>query len=280
MTSQAPQSDAAAIPPGVDPAVPSPARMYDLMLGGTHHFPSDRAALEQLRAVSPDAEDAAWANRSFHQRVARWLALRGIRQFIDVGSGLPTVGNTHEVVRRAAPGAHVLYVDIDPMVRAYSAQLLADDGTTAVLTADVRDPASILDSPELRTVIDLTRPVGLLMTAVLHFVADDADPCSLVRRYVEALAPGSYLALTHGTCTGLPRRLIDAGIETFASSTASFRLRDREYITRFFDGLEIVPPSADALPAVVHPGAWDADDLHLSSSGGSLWWLGAVARRP
>src|ERR1700735_84732 len=184
-------------PPGIDPATPSPARMYDYVLGGTHNFPADRQAAERVRAQSPDLEDAAWVNRAFHQRAARWMAAEcGIRQFIDIGSGLPTLANTHDIVQEIAPQARVVYVDIDPMVRAYAAELLADDGTTAVVTADVRDPDRVLDDPELRALIDFAQPAGLLLTAVLHFVADSSDPWGLVARYAAALAPGSYLALS------------------------------------------------------------------------------------
>jgi hypothetical protein len=138
-------SEAERIPAGVDPMTPSPARIYDYVLGGTHNFAVDQAAAEQIRAQTPDLRDAAWANRSFHQRAARWLAAeRGISQFIDLGSGLPVPGNTHDVVQAVDPRARVLYVDIDPMVRAYAAELLADDGTTAVVTADLLAPGSYL----------------------------------------------------------------------------------------------------------------------------------------
>jgi len=138
-------------PAGVDPATPSPARMYDYMLAGKHNFQSDRDAVERFRAQMPDLGDAAWANRAFHQRAARWLAAdRGIRQFIDIGSGLPIDGNTHDIVQAVAPGARVVYVDHDPMLVAYADELLTDDGSTAVIQADLRDPDALLAEPGLR----------------------------------------------------------------------------------------------------------------------------------
>ena len=149
-------------PPGVDPTKPSPARVYDYVLGGVRNFAVDREAAERLRAQAPDLEDAAWVNRGFHQRTARWMAAqRGIRQFIDIGSGLPTRGSTLGVVQGAAPHAHVVYVDNDPMVRAYAGELLADDGTTAVITADLREPDTVLNDSAVRALIDFEQPAGL-----------------------------------------------------------------------------------------------------------------------
>lgn len=267
-------------PPGVDPTIPSPARMYDYVLGGRHNFSADREAVERVRAQSPDLEDAAWANRAFHQRAARWMAAEhGIRQFIDIGSGLPTVGNTHDIVHEVQPDAHVVYVDIDPMVRATAAELLAGDGTTAVVTADLRDPDQLLQAPELRKLIDFGQPAGLLMTAVLHFVGDESDPSGLVARYVSALAPGSYLALSHGTFQGLPPGLVRTSQDVYAKATQNMHLRSRPEIERFFAGLQIVPPYQGADRAVAHVGLWGAEEPELADSDGSRWWLGAVARR-
>ncbi len=168
------------VPPGVDPAVPSPARLYDYYLGGTINYPADQDAAERIRADLPEISDMAWANRGFHQRAAKWLAAeRGISQFIDIGSGLPTQGNTHEVVREVAADARVVYVDNDPMVRAYAGQLLTDSRLTTFVFADLREPAQVLGNRRLQALIDFTEPVGLLMSAVLHFVADSADPWGL-----------------------------------------------------------------------------------------------------
>ncbi len=268
------------VPPGVDPTKPSPARIYDYVLGGTYNFPVDREAAERIRTRSPDLKDAAWVNRGFHQRAARWMATeQGIRQFVDIGSGLPTQSNTHGVVQKAIPDAHVVYVDNDPMVRAYASEFLSGNGTTAVITADLREPDSILNAPALRALIDFGRPVGLLMTAVLHFVADDADPWALAARYVAALAPGSYLALSHITHEGLPPRLVEEGVQVYQQASGVYP-RSREQIERFFTGLELVPPYPGAEPAITHIGLWGAEDPELADSDGSHWWFGGVARRP
>jgi hypothetical protein len=267
-------------PPGVDPTTPSPARIYDYVLGGTHNFPVDREAAERIRARSPDLADAAWVNRGFHQRAARWMAAeQGISQFIDIGSGLPTQSNTHGVVQKVIPRAHVAYADNDPMVLAYAGELLSDDGTTAVINADLRDVDAVLNDPALRSLIDFDRPVGLLMTAVLHFVADDADPWDLVTRYVAALVPDSYLALSHITYEGLPPRLVEEGVNVYAQAQGVYP-RSREQIERFFTGLRVVPPYPGAEPAITHIGVWGAEDPELADSDGSHWWYGGVAHRP
>jgi S-adenosyl methyltransferase len=268
------------VPPGVDPTKPSPARIYDYVLGGTYNFPVDREAAERIRAQSPDLKDAAWVNRAFHQRAARWMAAeQGIRQFIDIGSGLPTQSNTHGVVQKAIPDAHVVYVDNDPMVRAYASEFLSGNGTTAVLTADVRAPDSILNAPGLRDLIDFDQPAGLLMTAVLHFVADGSDPWALAARYAGALAPGSYLALSHITHEGLPPRLVEEGVQVYQQADGVYP-RSREQIERFFTGLELVTPYPGGEAAVTHIGLWGADAPELADSDGSHWWFGGVARRP
>ena len=182
---------------------PSPARIYDYMLGGCHSRPVDQEAAAKLKDVVPEFHEIAWANRGFHQRAARWIADQDVRQFLDLGSGLPTIGNTHEVVREAQPTARVVYVDMDPAVAAFGHALDGDDGAT-LIQADLRDPDALLAEPELGRLIDFTEPVGLIMTGVMHFVADGSDPWGLVRRYLKSLAPGSYLALSHATADGMP----------------------------------------------------------------------------
>src|ERR1700761_1379018 len=208
------------VPAGIDPTRPSPARMYDYMLGGTHNFQIDRDATEEFRKQLPDLEDAAWANRGFHGRAARWMALEaGISQFIDIGSGLPTQSNTHEVLHAINPAAKVVYVDNDPMVRVLARELLTDDGTTAVIQADLRDPGAVLGNPDVRLLIDFSRPVGLLMTAVLQFVGDESDPWGIVGQYVRAVAPGSCLALSHITGDKVPPRSIATGVQIYTRAT-------------------------------------------------------------
>jgi hypothetical protein len=269
------------VPPGVDPAVPSPARLYDYYLGGTINYPADQDAAERIRADLPEISDMAWANRGFHQRAARWLAAeRGISQFIDIGSGLPTQGNTHEVVREAAADARVVYVDNDPMVRAYAGQLLTDSRLTTFVFADLREPARVLGNRQLQALIDFTEPVGLLMSAVLHFVSDSADPWGLVARHTEALAPDSYLALSHVTADNVPQRGVRAGLSVYQQATENIYPRPRAEVERFFQGLELVPPWPGAGRRLAYMGEWGAEDPALADSDGSRWGYAGVARRP
>ena len=269
------------VPPGVDPAVPSPARLYDYYLGGSINFPADREAAELIRKDLPEISDAAWSNRGFHQRAAKWLAADGgISQFIDIGSGLPTKGNTHQVVRAVAPDARVVYVDNDPMVRAYAGELLTDSRFTNFVFADLRDPDRVLGSRQLQALIDFTEPVGLLMTAVLHFVSDDGDPWGLMARYTQALAPGSYLALSHATADNVPERGVRAGLSVYKRATENIYLRPRAEVERFFTGLELIPPWPGAAPRLVFMGEWGAEDPQLADSDGSRWGYAGVARRP
>lgn len=264
------------VPAGVDATRPSPARMYDYMLGGTHNFQVDRDATEEFRRQLPDLEDAAWANRGFHGRAARWMAMsEGISQFIDIGSGLPTQNNTHQVLHAVNPAAKVVYVDNDPMVLVLARDLLTGDGATAVIQADLRDADGLLNDPQMLALIDFSRPVGLLLTAVLQFVNADSDPWGVVRRYVAALAPGSCVAISHITGDKVPPRSISAGVQIYTRATESAYPRPRAEIEQFFDGLEIVPPFAGASPALCHVGVWGSEDPEGADSDGSrVFWCG------
>ena len=274
-------SDADVVPEGVDPTRPSPARLYDYYLGGTHNYEADRQAAEQIRRGMPELGDAAWANRGFHGRAAVWMAAsQGIGQFLDLGSGLPTQNNTHQAVRRVAPDARVVYVDVDPIVAAHGAPLLAADGSTALITADVRDPDAILDHPELHRLIDFSQPVGVLMTAVVHFVADGSDPWSLVRRYMTATAPGSYLALSHLTHDRVPPQITEAGLEVYQRTASNIYARSLDEVTRFFDGLELAPAQPGGERAITFVGLWGAEDVAAADSDGSRHFYCGVARRP
>jgi hypothetical protein len=273
-------SDINQVPPGVDPATPSPARMYDYMLGGTHNFQADRDAIEVFRAQWPDIEDMAWANRGFHGRAAVWMAQHGIRQFIDLGSGLPTQNNTHEAVQGVAAGIRVVYVDNDPIVAAYAKALLTGDRTTTVVTADLCDPQSVLSSPGLRELIDFSQPTGVLMTAVLHFLPDSADPWGRAARYMAAMAPGSYLAVSHATYDNLPLYVVQAARQAYSRATANAHPRSKAEVERFFDGLQIVPPYPGAEASLTYIGSWGAEDPELADSDGSRALYCAVARRP
>ncbi len=268
------------VPVGVDPLVPSPARIYDYLLGGSYNFAADREVAERGLARVPELRDVILANRGFHGRAAHWLATRGIDQFLDIGSGLPTVGNTHDVVRAVRPGARVVYADIDPMVAACAADLLTEPATTRVVLGDLRDPDALLDSPDVRELIDLSQPVGLLMTAVLHFVADASDPWALVRRYLDALAPGSYLAMSHATYDNLPEQAVQVGRDEYQRATEQFYYRSRAEIERFFTGLELVPPHPGVPPSLAYMGEWGAESVALADSDGSRWGYCGVGRKP
>ncbi|HEY3951788.1 MAG TPA: SAM-dependent methyltransferase [Streptosporangiaceae bacterium] len=267
-------------PPGVDPSTPSAARLYDYYLGGTNNFQVDRAAGEQLRAAMPDLFDAAWANRGFHQRAARWMARQhGVRQFIDIGCGLPTQGNTHQALRKDAADARVVYVDIDPMVRDMAGDLLEDDSHTKFIIADLRDPGEVLSNPELRSLIDLSQPTGLLMSAVLHFVADGSDPWGLVKRYAGALAPGSFIAISHITADQVAPRASQAISDIYQNANERAYLRNKDEFRRFFDGLQLMPPYEGAAPGITHVGMWGADDPELADSEGSRLLYAGVGKR-
>jgi hypothetical protein len=212
-------------PDGLDVTRPSPARIYDYMLRGSHHFEADADAAERILAVVPEIKDCAWSNRGFHQRAAAWIAKQGVRQFLDIGSGLPTVGNTHEVVSKIHPDARVVYVDNDPMVELHSQGILDESGQVSVLCADLRDPDSILGHPAVRELINPAEPTGLLMTAVLMFVADEDDPWSLVARYVAAMRSGSYMSLSHLTDDAKPPLAVDGFRRVFDRATEQMHFR-------------------------------------------------------
>lgn len=262
--------------------LPFVAGMYDYILGGTANTEADRDACERLRQILPEAAETAWANRGFLQRAVRWLAAeRGIRQFIDIGAGLPTQRNTHEVAAEVCPGAHVLYADNDPRVVERGRRLLADVPGTEVILADLRRPGDILDAEATHRLIDMTRPVGLLMTAVIQFVPDRDDPWSLVRRYVAAVPSGSYLALSSPTNENQASRVVDSIISVYRGTNApGVTARGKAEIARFFTGLEIVPPYPGAPAEIGYVGQWGAEDPEAADDDSSRWMYAAVGRKP
>ena len=263
-----------------DPDRPAPARIYDYLLGGKNNFPADRDAAGRITALVPELRDCAWANRGFHQRAAKWIAERGIRQFIDIGSGLPTVGNTHEVVHRVDPQCRVVYADNDPMVRDHATAMLGHVDTVRVILGDLRDPDSVLAHPDLRALIDFSQPAGLLMTAVVHFVADDSDPWQLLARYTSSLAPGSYLALSHLTDDQKPPRAVAEFRRVFDHATEHMHFRSKLDVERLFTGLDLVSPRhPHGGGQLEYAGDWGAEDLALSDSDGSRWLYCAVGRQ-
>lgn len=274
-------SDEQQVPPGADLSRPSPARMYDCYLGGTANFQADRDAVERIVELVPEILDAAWANRGFLQRAVRWMAERGIRQFIDLGAGLPTQRCTHEVAREVVPDAVVVYTDSDPGVIAHGREILAGIPGTAVIEADFRQPEELLSHPDARRLIDFAEPAGLLIVAVTQFIPDADDPWSLVARYLDALAPGSYLALSAPTADRMAARKVDRILDVYATSTIPLNIpRTRAEIDRFFTGLEILPPHAGADAALTSAGLWDCEDPEAAESDGSRSFFVAVARKP
>ncbi|WP_327676293.1 SAM-dependent methyltransferase [Kitasatospora sp. NBC_00458] len=242
--------DEARPPADLRPEVPHPARMYDYYLGGKDNFPADREAAEKVLAISPLVRISAVANRAFLGRAVRQLAGEGIRRFVDIGTGIPSAGNTHEIAQQVHPDARVVYLDNDPIVLVHGRALLsgAAPGSTSVVQADLRDPAAVLAAPEVRQVLDAGEPVGLLLVAVLHFVDEQDDPYGIVRTLVDALPAGSRLVLSHGTLDFTPDADASRGPAVYRSATAQLTMRRRVQVLRFFDGLELAEPGLVTAP--------------------------------
>jgi SAM-dependent methyltransferase len=243
-------SDRSWIPPEIDTTVPSPARVYDYWLGGGHNFQSDRALAEKIIQIMPGIRDAARLNRSFLRRAAMFMVRQGVRQFLDVGAGIPTVGNLHEIVQDVAPECRVVYVDKDPVAVAHSELLLAGNDRAAVLRADLRDVAEIFESDQVKEQLDLGRPVGLFMLLLLHFVPDEWNPAGIVGEYRDRLAPGSFLALSHVAAEAKPPGM-DEAVKTYNTKSAQNQayLRNADEVLRFFGGFELVEPGLVGCPA-------------------------------
>ncbi|MFB9678078.1 SAM-dependent methyltransferase [Streptosporangium vulgare] len=234
--------DDQASPAGVDPNVPNVARMYDYYLDGKDNFASDRAAAEQILKLFPDTRDSARENRAFLARAVRHLVESGVRQIVDLGSGLPTRGNTHEIAHEIAPGTSVVYVDYDPVVCAHSRAILGKGDNVTVVQADVRDPETLLAG--LREHVDFDQPVAFLLLAILHFVPDEnpdgAGAYQIIERLREVSAPGSYLVLSHAIDAS-PDSTPEA-LEIYKRATEALSLRTHDEIARFFDGYELAEP--------------------------------------
>jgi S-adenosyl methyltransferase len=232
-------------PAGLDTTIPNVARMYDYLLGGKDNFAADRVAAEQLLAVIPDVAAIAADNRAFLGRAVRYLTSQGVRQFLDLGSGLPTRSNVHEVAQRDAPDTRVVYVDYDPVVALHGKALLATSGDVVSLHADLTDPSSILEHPDLRQVLDLSQPVGLICLSTLHFVPDEADPWGVIAQYRDRLSSGSYLTITHAPARVPgedPEDDEENAAQVFRQTSAALHMRTLAEIQRLFDGFELVTP--------------------------------------
>jgi SAM-dependent methyltransferase len=259
---------------------PNPAGMYDFWLGGTANTAADRDAARRIMRAIPEIRQVAWANRGFLARAVLWLAGEcGIRQFVDIGAGFPTQRPTHEMARAVAPDARVVYTDSDPAVVARGQAMLSGVPGAAVIEADIRDPDTMLAHPTTRRLIDFGQPVAVLMVAVTQFVPDADDPWALVRRHVDALAPGSHLALSAPTGDHKVDWRVERTLAVYAASTAPAAVRSRAQIERFFDGLEITPPYEGADAAAVHIGLWGAEDVEQADDDASRWFYAAVGRK-
>lgn len=236
-------------PSEIDTSRPHPARMYDYYLGGKNNYLVDReAAAAVLRAV-PEVRDIARGNRAFLQRAVRYLVGEaGIRQIIDIGTGIPTAGNVHEVARQIAPDVRVAYVDNDPIVHVHANALLTGQGNTSIVLGDLRDPGAILAHAKLRELIDPGEPIALLLVAILHFIPDQAAPGRIVATFRDALPPGSYLALSHGTGDFHDDAVVSGPVAVYDTATAPLVLRSYEQISRLFDGWDLVQPGLVQAP--------------------------------
>ncbi|MDQ0994314.1 SAM-dependent methyltransferase [Streptomyces sp. V3I7] len=237
-------------PRSIDISVPSVARIYDYYLGGSHNFEVDREAARKAMEFMPGLPKIMQANRAFMRRAVRFAAGEGVTQFLDIGSGIPAFGNVHEVAEEVSPGARVVYVDHDPVAVAHSEAVLAGNDAADVLAADLRKPQEILSSPQVERLIDLNRPVALLLVAILHFVEDADDPYGAVAELSQALAPGSLLILTHAAYEGIPLapQRAEGAVDVYKDIRNPLIMRSREEIARFFEGYDMVEPGLVPMP--------------------------------
>jgi S-adenosyl methyltransferase len=248
--------------------------VYDYLLGGKDNYWSDREFGDRLKMARPDIVEAVKANRAFLGRAVTWLAQRGIAQFVDIGTGLPTKANVHEIAGRVNPAARVVYVDNDPVVVAHGQALLSEAGdTTAMVRADLRDPMMIFADPDLRRLIDLDRPVAVLMVAVVHFVPDGHDPYGITGRIHQLIDQGSYMAISHV----VPAPGVEKVTAMYtAEATAPGVARTPDQIGRFFKGFDLVPPGVVPVNRW-HPARTKA---RTRSAGGDVWIHGGIGRKP
>lgn len=229
--------------PEIDPEKPSPARIYDFWLGGSQNFAADRMVGQRAIDTVPGLQAGVRANRAFLGRVVRHLSERGVTQFLDLGSGVPTIGNVHEAARDVNPTARVVYVDIDPVAIAHARALLTDVTGVEAILADLREPEIVLGHPLVRETLDLTAPIAILMNAVMHFIPDTDHPDAIVRAYTDPAAPGSFIAISHGTENPAQRSEVKTLVNDYQRSTGVPLIsRDAEQLGAWLTGLDIQPP--------------------------------------
>jgi hypothetical protein len=250
----------------------SAARVYDYLLGGYHNFEVDRKVAHRLLETYPEARLGAAANRAFLRRAVHFLIEQGVEQILDLGSGIPTVGNVHEVAGAINPAARVVYVDIDPIAVAHSRAMLEDHPRATAIRADVREPEVILNNPEVQSLLDLDRPLGLLLVTILHYVVDDAEAFGLMRTFHDVMAPGSYCVIAH-SCGDQQGKL---RMRKIFSKVTSTKARTRAQILQLFDGFELVEPGLVETPLWRPEGP---DDIYLDQPEKALTLAGAALKR-
>ena len=265
-------TDTGLVPEGVETDRPSVARLYDYFLGGHHNFAADRELARRLLQAEPRARYIVAENRAFLGRAVRFLLDAGIRQFLDLGSGIPTQENVHEIAQRGDPGARIVYVDNDQVAVAHSRQILSGNPLATVIKADLRDPEALLSNPDVTALIDFSQPVGLLMVTVLHFVPDSDDPVGVVHRFASGLAPGSFLAISHATDEAAPGAAAQVK-DLYKSTTAAAHTRSCAEIMRFFEGFDMVKPGLVYLPL------WRPDGAPPEHPE-RAWFYAGVGRKP
>ncbi|WP_410670521.1 SAM-dependent methyltransferase [Amycolatopsis sp. cmx-4-68] len=238
---------------GIDFDKPNAARVYDYLIGGKLNYAIDRMFAEQILEVRPEAKELALLNRRWLRRAVRFGAEQGIRQFLDIGSGMPTVGHVHEVVQAIDPASRVVYVDNEPVAVAHSEIVLQDNENAEMVQADAEFPEDVLEHPTTERLLDFDEPVMLIMAAFVHFIPDDRDPAGLVATYRDALAPGSYLALSSGTFEGQGEEVRRAA-ELYQKSGTNVVARSKDELRALVEGFEIVPPG------IVFTPEWRPDD--------------------
>jgi hypothetical protein len=264
------------LPSEIDVSRPHTARMYDYYLGGKNHFAADRELADKVLASMPSARTAARENRAFMGRAVRYLAAKaGIRQFLDIGTGLPTTASVHEVAQSVAPESRVVYADNDPLVLAHARALLTSspEGRTAYVQADLREPGQLLESAAVRDVLDFSQPIALLLVAILHFIPDEARPGEIIEALLDALPSGSYLVASHGTTEHDPVGP-SAGQAAYRASGVSGSARDSDEFARLaFTVLDLVPPG------VVLVSEWRPDGPGPRPTPAEVSIYGGVARK-
>jgi SAM-dependent methyltransferase len=274
-------------PDGIDTSTPNVARIHDYLLGGKDNFASDRAAAAWLLTAIPDVAAIARDGRQFLARAVRFLAAEaGVEQFLDLGAGLPTQANVHELALRYTPAARVVYVDVDPVVWSHGQALLAEADRTVMVHADLRDPRRILDHPDVHALLDLSRPVAMLCASSMHFVADEDGPGEILAAYRDRLTAGSYLVISHASSVAPeddPEGDVDSATEVFSKASAHLHARTFDQIRELFDGWELIDPGVVWMPEWrPDPGVGPGGRLRSLRAGvgrkplGSQAWLSCV----